>query len=177
MGDGNQNQMSAVNTTLNGSHRPNHTLQDAQIEEKFSLNALKLFVSHCCQVMGLWRILCEHQFHVLIGSLPANHQQVFQNTTFKDLFLYGHDVCSLLITALVDSYLGDNASVDSISAKLREVCPNLYRFEDAAFSKVCFFFVLNVKTDYWRKFRQTRCSSRLESSKIWTKKKKWCRRH
>jgi len=34
------------------------------------------------------------------------------------------------------SYLGDNASVDSVSLKLREVCPNLYRTEDAVCSKV-----------------------------------------
>jgi len=33
-------------------------------------------------------------------------------------------------------YLNDNASVDAISSKLREVCPNLYRIEDAACSKV-----------------------------------------
>lgn len=125
-----------LNTSkLNTTNRLNHTLQDAQIEERQSLNALKIFVSHCSQIMGLWRILCEHQFHVLIGSLPENHQVVLQETKFKDLFLYGHDICSLLITTLVDSYLGDNASVDSISVKLREVCPQLYRIEDAAFSK------------------------------------------
>jgi nuclear pore complex protein Nup155 len=120
---------------LNATNRMNHTLQDAQIEERLSLNSLKLFVSHCCQIMGLWRILCEHQFHVLIGTLPPNHQIMLQDTTFKDLFLYGQDICSLLISALVDSYLGDNASVDSISVKLREVCPHLYKVEDAAFSK------------------------------------------
>jgi hypothetical protein len=33
-------------------------------------------------------------------------------------------------------YLDDNASVDAISCKLREVCPSLYRREDAACSKV-----------------------------------------
>ncbi|RZC41057.1 nuclear pore complex protein Nup155 [Asbolus verrucosus] len=115
--------------------RMNHTLQDAQIEERLSLSSLKLFVCHCSQIMGLWRILCEHQFHVLIGSLPPNHQTMLQETTFKDLFLYGQDICSLLITTLVDSYLGDNASVDSINVKLREVCPHLYKIEDAAFSK------------------------------------------
>ena len=105
------------------------------MEERISLNSLKLFVCHCCQIMGLWRILCEHQFHVLIGTLPDNYQTMLQDTTFKDLFLYGQDICSLLITTLVDSYLGDNASVDSISTKLREVCPQLYKIEDAAFSK------------------------------------------
>lgn len=33
-------------------------------------------------------------------------------------------------------YLSDHASVDAISSKLREVCPSLYRNEDAACSKV-----------------------------------------
>jgi nuclear pore complex protein Nup155 len=33
-------------------------------------------------------------------------------------------------------YLDDNASVDTISCKLRDVCPSLYRREDAACSKV-----------------------------------------
>ncbi|XP_056648274.1 nuclear pore complex protein Nup154 [Diorhabda sublineata] len=122
------------NTSMNVT-RMNHTIQDAQLEERMSLNALKIFVSHCCQILGLWRILCEHQFHSLIASLPENEQQILLNTSFKDLFLYKHDICSLLISALVHSYLGDNASVDSISSKLREVCPQLYRTEDVAFSK------------------------------------------
>jgi len=38
-------------------------------------------------------------------------------------------------------YLNDNASVDAISCKLREVCPNLYRIEDAACSKVTAIWV------------------------------------
>jgi hypothetical protein len=49
-------------------------------------------------------------------------------------------VCSMLINEhiLADMcrYLDDNASVDAISCKLREVCPSLYRREDAACSKV-----------------------------------------
>lgn len=40
------------------------------------------------------------------------------------------------IHADVYRYLDDNASVDAISCKLREVCPSLYRREDAACSKV-----------------------------------------
>ncbi|VEN48383.1 unnamed protein product [Callosobruchus maculatus] len=111
------------------------TVQDAQMEERMSLTALKAFVCHCCQIVGMWRILCEHQIHTLIATLPENQQQILQNTTFKDLFMYRLDICSALITALINSYLGDNASVDSISNKLREICPNLYRTEDAAFSK------------------------------------------
>ncbi|KAJ8921993.1 hypothetical protein NQ315_008631 [Exocentrus adspersus] len=122
------------NTSMNVT-RVNQTIQDAQLEERQSLDALKMFVCHCCQIIGLWRILCDHQFHSLIGALVENQQQVLQNTTFKELFLYRQDVCSVLITTLVNSYLGDNASVDSISAKLREVCPHLYKTEDAAYSK------------------------------------------
>lgn len=114
----------------------NQSIQDAQLEERQSLDAFKTFVCHACQVIGLWRILCEHQFHTLVASIPESHQQILQNTTFKDLFLYRQDMCLLLISALVESYLGDNASVDSISAKLREVCPHLYRTEDAAYTKV-----------------------------------------
>lgn len=36
----------------------------------------------------------------------------------------------------VSRYLKDNASVDAICSTLREVCPSLYRSEDATLSKV-----------------------------------------
>lgn len=42
---------------------------EAQLEEKTSLLALKSFVSHACEVLGLWKILCEHQFHVIADML------------------------------------------------------------------------------------------------------------
>lgn len=85
--------------------------------------------------MGLWRVLCEHQFHEIIAHLPDNHQQMLQNTLFKDLLLFGQELCAQLIAALINIYLGDNACVDSISEKLRLVCPSLYKNEDAAYSK------------------------------------------
>ncbi|KAJ8983036.1 hypothetical protein NQ317_014334 [Molorchus minor] len=113
-------QSSTFNNTSMNMTRANVTLQDAQLEERQSLDALKVFVRICCQIIGLWRILCEHQFHSLIGALPENQQQMLQNTPFKELFLYRQDMCSILITTLVNSYLSDNASVDSISSKLRE---------------------------------------------------------
>lgn len=113
----------------------NCTMQDVQLEERHSLDALKMFVDHAAQVLGLWKVLCEHQFHMLMDTFQAEHQQVMQNTCFKDILLYGHDVCATLINTLINSYLGDNASVDSISSKLREICPNLYKNEDAACSK------------------------------------------
>lgn len=126
--------------------RTNFTESDVQLEERTSLDALKVLVDHSRQIMGLWRILCEHQFHNLIGTLPDNQQQVLQNTLFRDLFMYRADICSILITTLVNSYLGDNASVDSISNKLREVCPDLYKTEDAQYSKVSFILYIRMRT-------------------------------
>lgn len=119
--------------------RAKFTLQDAQLEERESLSALKVFVSHCCEILGLWRILCEHQFHELVACLPETHQQMLQNTLFRDLLLFGQNLCSQLIAALINVYLGDNASIDSISRKLRLVCPSLYKTEDAACSKVSIY--------------------------------------
>ncbi|KAK6639409.1 hypothetical protein RUM43_007682 [Polyplax serrata] len=108
---------------------------EAQLEEKTSLLALKSFVSHACEVLGLWKILCEHQFHVIADMLDKELQNHLPEVTFRELLLSGYQLCSLLINSLINSYLGDNASVDSISSKLREVCPNLYKNEDAACSK------------------------------------------
>ncbi|KAL3272939.1 hypothetical protein HHI36_014397 [Cryptolaemus montrouzieri] len=127
-----QTQNISMNTTVG---RPSYTVQDAQLEERQSLDSLKIMVYHCCQVFGLWKILCEHQFHDLLAAIPENQQKMLENTTFKDLCLYGQDICNLLISTLVNSYLGDNASVDSIAIRLREVCPSFYRSEDAALSK------------------------------------------
>jgi hypothetical protein len=49
--------------------------QEAQLEEKRSLDALKAFVAHTCEVLGMWRILCEHQFHVIADMLSKVRQQ------------------------------------------------------------------------------------------------------
>jgi len=42
----------------------------------------------------------------------------------------------LIDNLIVQRYLGDNAAVDAISMRLREVCPTLFRNEDAIGSKV-----------------------------------------
>ncbi|GLG97236.1 Nuclear pore complex protein Nup155 [Gryllus bimaculatus] len=115
--------------------RSRYTSRDALQEEKRSLDAFKGFVTHTCEVLGLWKILCEHQFHVVADALTKDHQNQLLAASFRNLILVGHELCSVLLTALINSYLNDNASVDSIIAKLREVCPHLYRTEDAACSK------------------------------------------
>lgn len=116
----------------------NFTVHDAQLQERHSLDALKSFVIHSCEILSLWRILCEHQMHTLFDTLTDSHKQVLENTAFKDLIVMGNELCTVFISALINSYLNDNACVDSISIKLREVCPNLYKTEDEAYSKVKF---------------------------------------
>lgn len=79
--------------------------------------------------------MCEHQFEVLVSQLTKEQQQLMLVCTFRDLIVNRHDLCALLIVSIVNSYLHDNASVSSISSKLRENCPSLYRNEDAVSHK------------------------------------------
>jgi nuclear pore complex protein Nup155 len=55
--------------------------------------------------------------------------------TFRDLVLSRSELCAVLILTIINFYLKDNASVTSISSKLRDVCPSLYRNEDAVSHK------------------------------------------
>lgn len=102
-------------------------------------------------------------FSILFVYVLQEDQSQLSVMTFRDLILVGQHLCSALITCLINrfvgcvcfsepynfsigmnvddshlisSYLSDNASVDSVSAKLREICPKLYRNEDAACNKV-----------------------------------------
>ncbi|KAG5343295.1 NU155 protein, partial [Acromyrmex heyeri] len=98
----------------------------------------------------IWNVRCIKQETISNKNVVSNFREKlfysiktkytdqitqFSTATFRDLILIGHEISSLLIVHLIDSYLGDNASVDSVSAKLREICPNLYRTEDAVCSK------------------------------------------
>lgn len=86
-------------------------------------------------MVGLWKILCEHQLHLLVNQLTVEHRQILDNCSFREIILYRNELCALLIVTIINSYLNDNASVKSISEKLREVCPTLYRNEDAVSHK------------------------------------------
>ncbi|XP_069365133.1 nuclear pore complex protein Nup154 [Maniola hyperantus] len=104
-------------------------------EEQASLHALKLFITMAIEMLSLWKVLCDHQFHVIAASLPLEQQNALQAASFRELLVGGQEVASLLLGSLVAGYLRDNASVDGISQKLRQLCPTLYRQEDATCSK------------------------------------------
>lgn len=106
------------------------------MQEKKSLLALKQLVDHAVQVISLWKVLCDHQLHLLGQSITAELRMSLKTMHFRDLILSGGDVCVALINALIHRYLDDAASTDAISEKLRQVCPSLYRNEDALCTKI-----------------------------------------
>uniref|UniRef100_A0A0A9XMF7 Nuclear pore complex protein Nup155 n=1 Tax=Lygus hesperus TaxID=30085 RepID=A0A0A9XMF7_LYGHE len=133
-----------------------------RIQEKSSLDALKAFIDHATQVFGLWKVLCQHQIHLVINALPQEDKNMLLVSTYRDLVLCGKDLCSSLINTVINLYLNQCASVDSLSSKLREVCPSLYKTEDATCTKVN-EILMGVKdvTDSDQKFRLLRNAIQL----------------
>lgn len=39
------------------------------VEERNSLDALKIFIVHACEILGLWKILCENQLQNIVNCL------------------------------------------------------------------------------------------------------------
>jgi nuclear pore complex protein Nup155 len=66
--------------------------QEAQLEEKRSLDALKVFVAHTCEVLGMWRILCEHQFHVVADVLSKVREVYSMSARDCDARFYLEDM-------------------------------------------------------------------------------------
>lgn len=68
------------------------------------------------------------------------------NCSFRELILFRSEICAALIVALINTYLNDNASLGPVSAKLREVCPTIYRHEDAVSHKATEIMMLAKNT-------------------------------
>ncbi len=89
------------------------------------------------QILGLWRLLSEHQFFLLARRLSPEFSELLRCTTFKHLlsFSSSRPLLLALISALLEHYLSDSASVDAISVKLQETCPSFFAAEDAYCAK------------------------------------------
>lgn len=127
-------------------YRNRNLQEDAFAEERLSIEALIRLVTHACEVIGLWKILCEHQLHTLFSNITIEYQNLLLSCNYRDLILFRSDICAVLIVALINTYLGDNASLGPVSAKLREVCPMLYRHEDAISHKATELLILAKNT-------------------------------
>ncbi|XP_007244856.3 nuclear pore complex protein Nup155 isoform X1 [Astyanax mexicanus] len=113
--------------------RKYHT--EAQAYEKASLQAIQQLVHRSFQTLALWKLLCDHQFSLIISELPKDFQEQLKAISFKDLVIRGRELTGALVTALINVYIKDSASVDAISCHLREICPLLYSSDDSVCSK------------------------------------------
>jgi len=111
--------------------------QDALLREKQSFLLIRQLVVHTLQVLGLWMVVVDHQVDQVLASLSNDNKNLFRQLLLRDIVVTsaGRDICVSLVQGLIQRYLGDSANTDAISNKLREVCPGLYRVEDAASSK------------------------------------------
>merc|ERR1719193_196125 len=111
--------------------------QDALLREKQSLLLLRQLLVHSLQVLGLWMVVVDHQVDLVINFLSNDNKNLLKQLLLRDIVVSGtgREICSSLVECLIQRYLGDSATTDAISTKLREVCPGLYRAEDAASSK------------------------------------------
>ncbi|NXF88358.1 NU155 protein, partial [Eubucco bourcierii] len=108
---------------------------EAQLTEKTSLEGIHQLVHKTCQALALWKLLCEHQFNVVVGELQKELQEQLKITAFKDLVIRDRELTGALIASLINCYIRDNAAVDGIIAHLQDICPLLYSTDDAVCSK------------------------------------------
>ena len=130
--------------------------QDALLRERQSLMFLQQLLSHTLQVLGLWMVVCDHQFHIVASKhLNADELSIIKGWYFRDLIisLPGREICGRLVQAVIGIYLGDNAKTDAISNRLREACPGLYNNDDAISSKA-HEMIINAKLEPNVKERQ-----------------------
>lgn len=108
---------------------------EAASRERTSLAHLTRLVSHTVEVLGLWKVLCDHQFRTVSSTLPPELRDQLRGATLRELLLSDRQLTSALAGSLVRSYLDDNATTEAVSNRLRDVCPSLYRSEDALFTR------------------------------------------
>ncbi|RWS09239.1 nuclear pore complex protein nup155-like protein [Dinothrombium tinctorium] len=108
---------------------------NAQAYERNSLNNLLQLISRCLEVLGLWRLLFDHQFHTIAALLATEFQLQLKSLTFRDLIIGGQDICARLASALVQKYIEDFTTTDAISRRLNEACPSIFKQENAIHAK------------------------------------------
>lgn len=103
--------------------------------EKDSLGSLLRLLTRCIEVLNLYKLLYEHQFSTVCANLTAEPQLRLSNMTFKDMIVLGNDMTTNIASALVRRYLDDNITTDAISRRLHELCPSIFRQENALQAK------------------------------------------
>lgn len=107
----------------------------AQTHEKTSFYNLLQLISRCLEVLGLWRLLNDGEFFKLAAYLPKERQIDLKSMNFKDLVVHGNEICALLASALVQCCIEENLNTESTCNKLNEVCPSIFKHENALLAK------------------------------------------
>ncbi|GIY20511.1 nuclear pore complex protein Nup155, partial [Caerostris extrusa] len=121
-----------------------HTQNDAELQERISLANFQQLVNYTYEMLALWKVLCDHEFETVLQFLSQTQQELMKLLTFKDFIVDGKELSVCLTNALINFYLEDSASTGTISQLLRELCPSIYRIEDATVSRA-HEIVLNAK--------------------------------
>ena len=89
------------------------------------------------EVLALWQLLADNKLDVITGALESSDKEQLTHLPLRELVTTpnGQGLCQRMITALLSCYLDDNASVEGLSQKLREICPTLFSADDAVCSK------------------------------------------
>lgn len=104
------------------------------MERTIIFNLFKL-IEHCIEVLNLWKLLCIHQFHTIVSSLSKEKQTHLLAVTFKEVIVYGNEITTLLASSLVRRFIEDNNTTDIINKRLQDVCPSIYKNENALHAK------------------------------------------
>jgi nuclear pore complex protein Nup155 len=76
------------------------------MQERKSLLAMKQLLDHTVEVLALWKVLCDHQLHLLGQSLSAEMRMSLKTTLFRDLILSGSDTCiGLVNSSSIDTWM------------------------------------------------------------------------
>ncbi|EFO28023.2 hypothetical protein LOAG_00466 [Loa loa] len=114
---------------------PGCRTEAASHSERRSLLSFCQLLSLTIEVLMLWKILCEHQFHVIASLLSTQSRSSLNATSLCSIVLSGQQLCADLITCLVRHYLGDNATTNVLCSELRDCCPSLFSVDDANTTK------------------------------------------
>jgi len=106
------------------------------LAEKKALQAFSRTMVLSIEALELWRILTDHQFHTIVNNKDNDLREKLLHINFRDMFsTTGRELSCSLINLLMAKYLNDSSTVESLSSKLREVCPTIFSEDDAIYAK------------------------------------------
>ncbi|XP_054719689.1 nuclear pore complex protein Nup155-like [Uloborus diversus] len=135
---------SSVDVAAIASPYQRKSQNDAEVQERISMSNFTQLVNYTYEMLALWKLLLEHPFQSAVSFLPQEQLDLMKLLTFKEFIIDGRELSTALTNSLINYYLEDIASTSAISQRLRELCPTIYRIEDATVSRA-HEIVLNAK--------------------------------